>query len=166
LSPNPKEKRKIRLAKQRQRTPELKAPEKTWGEIATPFLRIDSPSPWFDISLIEPPNNTCNVSVSVRNEGNAASYFTVVDLYEGPFMFITSNLVKDCKLRDRKILTLQPGEEKVVTLQYTRELLSGQAVGICYDPFLDPRNFDNGIGFLASDRKNVPHAVRYGFNPI
>jgi len=42
--------------------------------------------------------------------------------------------------------------------------LSGQAIGICYDPFLDPKIFDNGIGFLAYDRKNVPHAVRYGFS--
>jgi len=158
-----KERKKIKTRGERWIS-RLKAPRKTWGEVATPFLRINSPNPWFNVSLIAPPNNSCNVVVSVRNEGNAPSYFTVVDLYEGPFMFITPDRIKDCELRDRRVLTLHPSEEKQATLKYTRKRLSGQAIGICYDPFLDPKIFDNGIGFLAYDRKNVPHAVRYGFS--
>ena len=152
---------KIELKPTRNQENKVRAPPKTWGEVVTPFLRIDAPKPWFNRNEIAPPKNKCNVKVTIKNEGNAPSYFTVIDLYEGPFMFITPDRIKDCELRDRKILTIYPGEEKKVTLEYTRKNLSGQAIGICYDPFLDPKPSENGIGFGAIDRKNIPHAVRY-----
>ena len=152
---------KIELKPARNQAKKVKVPPKTWGEVATPFLRIDAPKPWFNRNEIKLPKNKCNVTVTVKNEGNAPSYFTVVDLLEGPFMSITPDRIKNCELRDRKILTIYPGEEKKVTLEYTRKNPKGQAIGICYDPFLDPKPFENGIGFGAFDRKNILHAVRY-----
>lgn len=140
------------------RLPKIIAPLKKWGEVATPYLVINDPSPWFK----EPPlNGTCDVNITVRNEGNATSYCTVVELYEGPFMVITPPFVKDCELRGRKVVELHPGVERQLTLSYVRKRSAGQAIGICYDPFHDPKAFEKGIGFGIIDRKNISHAVRY-----
>jgi hypothetical protein len=138
--------------------PKITAPLKKWGEVATPYLVINNPSQWFK----EPPlNGTCDVNISVRNEGNATSYCTAVELYEGPFMTATPQIFEDCELRDRKVVVLHPGVERQLTLSYTRKRSVGQAIGICYDPFHDPKVFENGIGFGIIDRKNISHAVRY-----
>ena len=143
----------------------LKAPNRTWGEIATPYLKIGDPGqdvnipdPWFVAPSV---SGSCDVIISVRNEGTATSYYTVIELLEGPPQAVTNNDIDDCELRDRKIITLHPGQEKKITLKYTRKYAAGQAIGICYDPTFDPKVFENGIGFGFIDRKNISHAVRY-----
>ena len=95
------------------RLPKIRSPPKKWGEVATPYLVIKDPSPWFKKPRL---NGTCNVDISVRNEGNATSYCTVIELYEGPFWSVTPQYFGDCELRDRKVLVLHPGVERQLTL--------------------------------------------------
>jgi hypothetical protein len=45
------------------------------------------------------------------------------------------------ELQGRQIVTLQSGESREVTLPFSRFTGLITAVGICYDPILDPKDF-------------------------
>lgn len=89
--------------------------------------------------------NSLNIGVSatetitVTNKGNGISFSSYVEIYEGPFGF--GHPLRDYRLCDYRILTVNPGQTVDVKLQFNRLLAKGSIVGVCFDPFLDPLGF-------------------------
>jgi hypothetical protein len=80
------------------------------------------------------------VTVRVTNKGNGISFSTYVEVYEGPGGY--THPLRDYRLCDYKIITINPGQTVDVKLNWTRLLpRHGRVVGVCFDPFLDPRGF-------------------------
>lgn len=79
------------------------------------------------------------VTVTVSNFGNGISFNAVVEAYEGPGGY-TSPL-RAYRLCDSRVLTICPGQTVDVALRWSRRLERGRCVGVCFDPFLDPRGF-------------------------
>jgi hypothetical protein len=79
------------------------------------------------------------VTVRVINEGNGISFSAYVEVYEGPVGY--THQLRDYRLCDYRVLTINPGQTVDVKLFWTRLLERGRIVGVCYDPFLDPRGF-------------------------
>ena len=79
------------------------------------------------------------VTVKVTNKGNGISFTTYVKVYEGPTGY--THPLKDYRLCDYKSVTINPGQTVDVKLNWTRLLHKGRIVGVCFDPFLDPRGF-------------------------
>ncbi len=79
-------------------------------------------------------------TMNVTNLGNGASFNTYVELYDGPWGY--QNPLRDYRLCKSKVISIQPGQKIAVKLTWTRMHASGRLVGICYDPFLDPRGFN------------------------
>ena len=71
--------------------------------------------------------------------GNFAAITCYTEVYEGPGGYSTP--LSGYELRGRKVITLQPGEEREVSLPWVRTRQSGRIVGIAYDPVLDPKNW-------------------------
>ena len=63
-----------------------------------------------------------------------------MEVYEGPRGY--ANPISAYTLRGRRIITLQPGERRDVTLPWVRERRTGRVVGLVFDPLLDPRDFE------------------------
>ena len=68
------------------------------------------------------------VDFSVQNSGNFPSWTCYVDLYEGPEDDLLP--IYNYTLRGREIVSLHPGEEKIVALPWVRELTTGRAVAL------------------------------------
>jgi len=79
------------------------------------------------------------VTVKLMNEGTGPSFFTYVQIYEGPRGY--NSPVSDYRLCDEKIVSIQPGQTRDVDLLFWREKTSARIVGICFDPMLDRRDF-------------------------
>jgi len=79
------------------------------------------------------------VTVRVTNKGNGASFSSYVEVYEGPWGY--THPLRDYRLCDYRALTINPGQTVDVKLNWTRLLANGRIVGVCFDPFLDPRGF-------------------------
>lgn len=86
------------------------------------------------------------VKVSVTNEGDAPSFYTVLEFYQGPIpnrypeLKLIEHPLNSFKLAWRRVSSLAPGQRldfdlSGVTPKY--EVL----VWVCYDPLLDPRRF-------------------------
>jgi hypothetical protein len=97
------------------------------------------------------------VTVSVTNRGNGISFNAHVEAYEGPGGY--SHLLRHYRLCDSRTLTICPGQTVDVRLNWNRLLDKGRCVGICFDPFLDPR------GFSLVEQYN-PHitSIHYGYS--
>ena len=80
------------------------------------------------------------VTVTVTNKGNGVSFFSYVEVYEGPGGY--SHPLRDYRLCDYRVLTINPGQTVDVKLQWSRLLETGRIVGVCFDPFMDPRGFN------------------------
>jgi len=82
-----------------------------------------------------------NVVVEVTNKGNGVSFNTYVEAYEGPIGY--THPLRDYLLGDYKIITINPGQKVRVPLHWPRMLppRGNRIVGVCFDPFLDPRGF-------------------------
>lgn len=89
-----------------------------------------------DAGLAEP----VTVTVPVKNKGNGISFSAYVQVYEGPVGYISP--LSAYRLCDYKIITIHPGQTQDVKLIFTRLLDRGRIVGVCFDPFLDPRGFN------------------------
>lgn len=74
-------------------------------------------------------------SISVTNRGNGVSFSSYVEMYRK----VAS--VSSYKLRDYRILTINPGQTVDVQLKLKRCWKEIIVVGVCFDPFLDPRGF-------------------------
>ncbi|MEM1518230.1 MAG: zinc ribbon domain-containing protein [Nitrososphaerota archaeon] len=109
-------------------------PERAWDSIAYPYLVVGGQAYYEE------------VKTSVTNEGDAPSFYTVLELYQGPVPSRIPGLkyiehpLRSFKLTWRKIITLNPGQRidldlSGITPQH--EVL----VWVCYDPILDPRGF-------------------------
>jgi len=83
--------------------------------------------------------DSTTVTVWVTNNGNGISFATYVEIYEGPVGY--SSPRSDYRLCDYKIVTINPGQTVEVKLSWNRLLQRGRIVGVCFDPFLDPRGF-------------------------
>jgi hypothetical protein len=83
--------------------------------------------------------DTATVTVTVTNEGNGPSFFTYVEIYEGPSGY--THPLQDYRLCDYRVLTLYPGQTADVKLRWNRLLAKGRIVGVCFDPLMDPRGF-------------------------
>jgi hypothetical protein len=79
------------------------------------------------------------VTVTVTNKGNGVSFTSYVEVYEGPWGY--THPLRDYRLCDYKIVTINPGQTVDVQLNWSRLLHLGRVVGVCFDPFLDPRGF-------------------------
>lgn len=79
------------------------------------------------------------VTVVVTNLGNGISFNAVVEAYEGPGGY--SSPLRAYRLCDSRVVTICPGQTANVGLRWSRQLQRGRCVGVCYDPFLDPRGF-------------------------
>jgi hypothetical protein len=106
------------------------------------------PRPWLDCTSNFGPqivnlhlNEPGEVQFTVWNDGSIAAFTCYVELYEGPGGYASP--LSDYHLRGRKIITLQPGEKRDVSLPWVRRQTSGRIVGIVYDPLLDPIDFVN-----------------------
>ncbi|MFH0772160.1 MAG: hypothetical protein V1933_06040 [Candidatus Omnitrophota bacterium] len=88
-----------------------------------------------DLDLGEP----AIVTVKVTNKGNGISFDSYVGVYEGPVGY--THLLRDYRLCDYKVITINQGQTVNVKLNWSRLLTHGRIVGICFDPFLDPRGF-------------------------
>jgi hypothetical protein len=84
-------------------------------------------------------NQPGNVSLTVRNDGNAPSWTCYVELYEGPWGYI--HPLGDYQLRGRAIVSLCPGERRDVLVPWVRRESAARIVGIVFDPLLDPKDF-------------------------
>lgn len=78
-------------------------------------------------------------TVAVINNGNGISFSSYVEIYEGPFGF--GHRLRDYRLCDYRILTINPRQTVDVQLQCNRLLTKGSIVVVCFDPFLDPLGF-------------------------
>lgn len=109
--------------------------KKNWEKITTPYLEAT-----WGVTTAH-GSEGYKQEIWIRNSGDAPSYSTVVELYDGPCS--GESPLKDYRLADYTSLILQPGEEKVVSLWVRRPAGTGRArfIGICYDPLLDPRGF-------------------------
>jgi hypothetical protein len=82
------------------------------------------------------------VTVRVTNKGNGISFACYVQVYEGPHVTtVSDNPLQDYRLCDYKIMTINPGQTVDVKLSLNRFLAEGSVVGVCFDPFQDPRGF-------------------------
>lgn len=81
------------------------------------------------------------ISFTVRNKGNFPGWSCYVELYRGRSPVGTGTPLTEYELQGRQIITLQPGENREVTLPFVRFTGLITAVGICYDPVLDPKDF-------------------------
>ena len=79
------------------------------------------------------------VTVTVTNNGNGISFSTYVEIYEGPVGYTHPR--SDYRLCDYRIITINPGQTADVKLHWNRLLARGRIVGVCFDPFMDPRGF-------------------------
>lgn len=77
--------------------------------------------------------------IALTNKGNAISFSCYVEIYEGPFGF--GHRLRDYRLCDYQILTINPGQTVNVELRYNRLMTKGALVAVCFDPFLDPLGF-------------------------
>jgi hypothetical protein len=76
----------------------------------------------------------------VTNQGNGLSFNTYVELYIGP---TGSQLpLSAYTLRDYAIITIHPGQMIKLKLKWGRLDPPCRILGVCYDPFLDPRDFE------------------------
>ncbi len=78
------------------------------------------------------------LGLTVSNEGNFPSWTCYVELYDSPPPPEPASFA-ELELRDRQILSLQPGETRTVALNWVRQRPRGMAFAVCYDPLLDPR---------------------------
>lgn len=83
--------------------------------------------------------DSATVTVRVTNKGNGISFATYVEVYEGPGGY--THPLRDYRLCDYKIITINPGQTVDVKLNWNRLLIQGRTVGVCFDAFLDPRDF-------------------------
>lgn len=79
------------------------------------------------------------VTVTVTNKGNGISFSAYVEVYEGPWGY--THPLRDYRLCDYEALTINPGQTVDVELRWNRLREAGRIVGVCFDPFLDPRGF-------------------------
>lgn len=109
-------------------------PEREWQSIAYPYLLVGGQAYYEE------------VKTTVINEGNAPSFYTVLELYQGPVPSRIPSLkyiehpLRSFRLTWRKIITINPGQRidfdlSGITPQH--EVL----IWVCYDPILDPRGF-------------------------
>jgi hypothetical protein len=117
---------------------------------------IPTPRPWLTVQFA-PSGEVANIPIDVPgqlhlqvgNEGNLPAWTCYLELHDGgptdPVTFA------DLELRDRRVLTLQPGESRVIALNWVRHRPKGRAFGVCYDPLLDPRPP------IAIDHSRTPH---------
>lgn len=109
-------------------------PERDWDNIVYPYLWVGGQA-YYD-----------GIQTCVQNDGDAPSFYTVLELYQGPLI----NRAPEIKYIDhplnnfvltwRKIVTLNPGQRLDFDLSGARpsyEVL----IWVCYDPILDPRVF-------------------------
>tara|TARA_B100000315_G_C14570665_1_gene585301 strand:+ start:316 stop:1068 length:753 start_codon:yes stop_codon:yes gene_type:complete len=123
----------------------------------------DLPKPWLSIdytwnsikqltnspSWPPGPNQPIELSFDVSNMGSFPAITCYIDVLEGPPLGEQAPL-SEYELRDRKIMTLQPGTQK--TIKFNNIYLknqSGLLVGIVHDPLLDPKGWyiDGPISF-------------------
>jgi hypothetical protein len=91
--------------------------------------------------------DSTTVTVRVTNQGNGISFNTQVEVYEGPGGY--SHLLRDYRLCDYRVVTICPWQTVDVKLNWNRLLENGRCVGVCFDPFLDPRGFTRVEHFNA-----------------
>jgi len=115
------------------------------GSVSQQELK-ELPRPWIKASSNFGPqinsqsiNQPGEISYTVSNMGNFAAITCYTEVYEGPGGYSTP--LSGYELRGRKVITLQPGEEREVSLPWVRTRQSGRIVGIAYDPVLDPKNW-------------------------
>jgi hypothetical protein len=115
------------------------------GSVSQQELK-ELPRPWIKASSNFGPqinnqsiNQPGEISYTVSNMGNFAAITCYTEVYEGPGGYDIP--LSGYELRGRKVITLQPGEEREVSLPWVRTRQSGRIVGIAYDPVLDPKNW-------------------------
>lgn len=109
-------------------------PERDWGSIVYPYLVVGGQA-YYD-----------EAQTNVRNDGDAPSFYTVLELYQGPLIDRAPEIkyidhpLNSFVLTWRKVVTLNPGQRLDFDLSEIRpsyEVL----IWVCYDPILDPRGF-------------------------
>jgi len=89
------------------------------------------------------PQQDGEVSFWVYNEGNGASWTCFAEAYEGQWTpsQVDGHPISTYRLTGRRVITLQPGQRREVTVPWRLERLSyGSILVACYDPMLDPRS--------------------------
>jgi hypothetical protein len=86
-----------------------------------------------------PLGDTRDFSIKVSNVGNAPSFSAYIELFEGPY---NPAPLREFRLCDYKVGTINPGQTVTVTLSWTRQLETGTIAAVCFDLFLDPRGID------------------------
>jgi hypothetical protein len=79
------------------------------------------------------------VSMTVSNDGNCPAWTCYVEVYEGPGGY--THPLSEYEMRGQQIVTLHPGEKRVISLPWVRQGRTGRVVGLVYDPLLDARGF-------------------------
>lgn len=103
-----------------------------------PYLYILANYMWGDFSRLQ-VDEPGTVGFVVWNEGSFPAWNCYVQVFEGPPSY--SHPLSDYELRGQRIITLQPGELREVSLPWVRRRSTGSIVGVCFDPLLDPRDF-------------------------
>jgi hypothetical protein len=98
------------------------------------------------------------VTVKVTNRGNGVSFNAIVGAYEGPGGY--THPLPAYRLCDSRVLCICPGQALDVRLNWSRLLEKGRCVGVCFDPFLDPR----GFSLVEQYNKHIT-SIHYGFWP-
>lgn len=104
-------------------------------DMPRPFLRItaDLASQTAQYGLNEPGY----ITFLVHNGGHSPSTLCHVEVYEGPGGY--EHPLSAYSLRGSKVVSLQAGERRHVTLPWIRRRPGeSRLVGLCYDPLLDP----------------------------
>lgn len=97
------------------------------------------------------------VTVGVTNKGNGISFNSYVQVYEGPWGY--THPLREYRLCDYRIMTINPGQTVDVKLNWSRLLSKGRVVGVCFDPFLDPRGFH-----LVEQYNDHITSIHYGYS--
>ena len=132
------------------------------SELPKPYLRLDYT--WNSIKQLtnspswpSAPNQPIELSFDVSNMGTFPAITCYIDVLEGPPLENQAPL-SEYELRDRKIMTLQPGAQK--TIKFNNIYLknqSGLLLGIIYDPLLDPKGW-NINGPISWNNRHLHHA--------
>lgn len=108
-------------------------PERDWGTTLTPYLFAGGQAYYDEIETV------------VVNEGDAPAYYTVLELYGGPYPKINGkkwidHALNSFRLMWYKILPLHPGQR--MEFKFTaNESWPKMLIWVAYDPILDSKGF-------------------------
>jgi len=109
-------------------------PERDWEAISYPYIWVGGQAYYNDVETV------------VINKGDAPSFYTVLELYQGPIPSrapdtpYIAHPLNSFRLTWRKVVTLSPGQRLDFDLSGVPPI-GDVLIWVCYDPLLDPKRF-------------------------